>query len=698
MINKIKSSAGAGGSIIRAEWSNLFKNKMLLVSLIVISFIPILYSGFFLGSIWDPYGQTAKLPVAFVNEDRGAILNGKQVNMGQSLTQELKNNKDLGWEFVSKEQADRGVASGYFYATVTVPADFSSQVASIASDQPKQATIQYTTTPSKNYIGSLISSQAADKLKASVSKQVTQAYIKGIFANLNKLGSGFDEASRGASSLYQGAVSVQGGLTQYGDGVNRLAVNQKELTGALGQLSGGAYQLQTGIEQISSNLPSEIQLAQLNSGMTTLQSGINRLNLAVQNPSPEIAAKQASIAKKVNDLTALMGTMTGDLQSSGALLQNLAQQASVSGGSTTITLPQIQIISKSVQNISTISAQLNGLLADLQSLMTDLAAWQGQLKSGVATLNNGVNQLAPAATSAFNGYDKLRIANKQILTGSSTLYNGLVAAEQGSAKLSDGAALLGSRSNTLLGGASQLAGGINALTVKLDDASDQVKSQSTGGSTQQQIADPVQLQATTNGDVRNYGHALAPYVLSLSLFVGALVFNVIYPIRKTFAKQQNAFRWWLAKASVIGVASFVQATILMLIMIFGLGLSPEHPAQFVGAIYLTSLTYMSIVSLLVIALDNVGRFLAMILLVVQLGSSEGTFPIQTAPEFLQAINPFVPMTYSIRALREAISGGLSSSFYTNSAWILVIILVVVNILMLGYFAHYNRLKQANLSK
>jgi yhgE/pip C-terminal domain len=131
---------------------------------------------------------------------------------------------------------------------------------------------------------------------------------------------------------------------------------------------------------------------------------------------------------------------------------------------------------------------------------------------------------------------------------------------------------------------------------------------------------------------------------------------------------------------------------LMLIMVYCLGLTPDYPGHFIGAVYLTSFAYISIVSLLVIVLDNPGRFLAMVLLVLQLGSSEGTFPIQTTNGFFQAVNPLVPMTYSIRALRQAISGGLSNSFYLDSMWVLVGFLLAANLLMLGFFAYRGKRK------
>ena len=684
--------------MLQAEWKHLFNNKILLISMAVISFIPILYSGFFLGSIWDPYGQTKNLPVAFVNEDKGASLNGKSLNVGESVEKKLKDNHDLGWEFVSKQQADEGVNSGHFYAVVTIPSDFSQKAASITESEPQQAVINFTTTPAKNYIGSLVSNQAAAKVKSSVSEQITQAYAKGILENLDKLGIGLDAAANGASTLHDGLGRLQSGAQTYVGGVKQLAVNQQSLAGGLAQLSDGSRKLQAGLGQLSNNLPTESQLSQLSDGMKQLQSGINQLNASVSNPSPILMAQQNKVKTDAQTLVQTMNDSKSDLLTAGGTLHTLGAQAAASGSnSTTISLPQISNISRAFTKTQTIIAQTTTLLNDLQTLTQQLSAQQTQLQAGVSTLNNGVNQLAPNAITAFNGYNSVRFANNQLLAGSASLTSGLSEAKSGSQKLANGASLLESRSGALIDGTSQLASGADTLANKLADASNRIKIQPTGATTQQQIANPVKSEVTEKGNVPNYGYALSPYVLSLSLFVGAIVLNVIYPIRKTFSEQESAIRWWLSKASVAGVAAFMQATILMLVMVFFLGLTPEHPVHFIGAIYLTSFAYMSIVSLLVIVLDNPGRFLAMVLLVLQLGSSEGTFPIQTANGFFQAINPLVPMTYSIRALRQAISGGLDNAFYGDSMWVLAGFLLVANLLTIGFFAYRGKRKFAHTS-
>ena len=259
---------------------------------------------------------------------------------------------------------------------------------------------------------------------------------------------------------------------------------------------------------------------------------------------------------------------------------------------------------------------------------------------------------------------------------------GLADVQSGSGRLSSGAKQLAANSGTLMNGSVQLSSGANELSGKLAKAANQLALQPTGDPTVQHIVSPVAADHHAQGDVPNYGNALSPYVLSLGLFVGALAFCVIYPIRGFYSTPKNARSWWLAKISVLALESVAQALVLDAVMVFGLGLHVAHPAQFVGLSIVTSLTFMSIVALLAIALDNVGRFLAMLLLVLQLGSAEGVFPISLSPALFQAINPFVPMTYSIRAFREAISGGLGQDMFWQSVVVLIMFLAAANILLI----------------
>ena len=657
---------------IRNEWKNLFKNKILLGSMIVIMFIPIMYGGFFLGSIWNPYGKTQNMPVAFVNNDKGATLQGKSINIGEEAVNTLKKNEDLKWEFVDSTKAKEGVNDGYYYAVVSIPENFSENAASITSSSPQKAKIEYTLTPAKNYIGSLITTQAANEIKTSISKQLVEAYVQGIFSSLHELGDGMSQASAGAEELALGSEKLNLGINQYTKGVEKIATNQQTLSGGLTQLENGARQIQAGLKSTGDALPDEAQINQLKNGINSLQQGINILNSSVSNPSNELTTAQINLKTSSGELISSLS----ELEKNGEALKKVLEYASgqiTEGGSATLTAEQIGIISSFAKTSSDVAGKSVTLLNNLQTFSGLLQKQQEALQQGVSSLQSGANLVLPSTKTALSGYGVLRGANAELLNGSNSLVSGLVTANAGSRQLTNGANTLMQNSAQLKNGSLALNEGASTLSEKLAIAADQVQLQPTGEKTQAQIATPVASSEIEKGNVPNYGYALAPYVLSLGLFVGALVVNVIYPIRKDFSKKGGAVALWASKLSVAFVAAIIQATVLMAIMVWFLGLHPENPVHFVLAIYLTSIANMMIVTFLAIAFDNPGRFLAMLLLVLQLGASGGTFPIQTSPGFFQAINPFLPMTYSILALRQAISGGLPVSIFNQSMWILVII-------------------------
>ena len=657
---------------IRNEWKNLFKNKILLGSMIVIMFIPIMYGGFFLGSIWNPYGKTQNMPVAFVNNDKGATLQGKSINIGEEAVNTLKKNEDLKWEFVDSTKAKEGVNDGYYYAVVSIPENFSENAASITSSSPQKAKIEYTLTPAKNYIGSLITTQAANEIKTSISKQLVEAYVQGIFSSLHELGDGMIQASAGAEELALGSEKLNLGINQYTKGVEKIATNQQTLSGGLIQLENGARQIQAGLKSTGDALPGEAQINQLKNGINSLQQGINILNSSVSNPSNELTTAQINLKTSSGELISSLS----ELEKNGEALKKVLEYASgqiTEGGSATLTAEQIGIISSFAKTSSDVAGKSVTLLNNLQTFSGLLQKQQEALQQGVSSLQSGANLVLPSTKTALSGYGVLRRANAELLNGSNSLVSGLVTANAGSRQLTNGANTLMQNSAQLKNGSLALNEGVSTLSEKLAIAADQVQLQPTGEKTQAQIATPVASSEIEKGNVPNYGYALAPYVLSLGLFVGALVVNVIYPIRKDFSKKGGAVALWASKLSVAFVAAIIQATVLMAIMVWFLGLHPENPVHFVLAIYLTSIANMMIVTFLAIAFDNPGRFLAMLLLVLQLGASGGTFPIQTSPGFFQAINPFLPMTYSILALRQAISGGLPISIFNQSMWILVII-------------------------
>ena len=622
------------------EWHHLKTSRILIVSVIVMLFIPIMYGGFFLGSIWDPYGNTKNLPVAVVNNDKGATLKDKKVAVGDELVNTLKDEHSFEWHFVSEDEADKGLDDGSYYMKIVIPENASENVTTITSDTPSKTTIAYTTTPSRNYIASLLTNQAAQTIAQNVSSKITTSYAQAVLDQIGELKTGLNTAADGATQLSNGSAQLQSGISTY---------------------TGGVAKVRNGIEQLSAGLPTASQIAQLSDGVKSVQSGINALNNAVSTPSGALVAQQTLVQ---SDATALQAALMNYQAAATANTSSLtALQTALASGTPTVTVNSSDI-SATLQVLSASQAVTQksvSLLTNLNTLTAMLNAQQTTLKSSVATLNTGVNTLTPGLLSAVNGYTTLASGSSQLLAGTNQL-------TASSAALNDGAA--------------QMSGGTSTLANALTSAAQRVSVQPTGEATAKQLAKPVDTNHNETADVPNYGYALSPYVLSLGLYVGALAFNVIYPVRRLYANPRSSRSWWYAKMSVAFAVAIGQALVLDAIMVMGLGLHPDQPGKFILLSIITSLTYMSIVSFLAIALDNVGRFLTMLLLVLQLGAAGGAFPILLSSGFFQAVNPFMPMTYSIYGFREAISSGLGTNTYWSSLLILVAIGVVTNLMLL----------------
>lgn len=247
-------------------------------------------------------------------------------------------------------------------------------------------------------------------------------------------------------------------------------------------------------------------------------------------------------------------------------------------------------------------------------------------------------------------------------------------------KLANGSAKLNANSGKLNDGTKKLKNGTGKLAKSLKDGANQINAQPLTSKTAKMFASPTKLTHTNDTYVPNFGTAFAPYVLSLALFVGAMVFNLAFPIRKVALAGGSAMNWYLSKLSVGALVALAMAIIEPVFMMLG-GLEVAHPGQFIWIAILFSEASMFLNMFLAMLLDNPGRLLAMFLLLLQLGGSGGFFPMELTNGFFNAIHPFMPMTYSNNGFRQAMTGGLASGSVAQAAWILVAIAVVSVILL-----------------
>lgn len=849
--------------MIKAEFRHIRRNRLLLLSVIVICFIPFLYSIFFLKSVWDPYGSTQNLPVAVVNEDRAVKYQGQTLKVGAQLVQELRKNKQLKWEIVSKQTAKEGLAHRKYYTVVTIPKDFSKNAATVLDQSPKKMELKYETNGSLNYIGQVISEMAMTKLNQKIRAQVTHAYATTMIKLVKQMGTGFNQAASGAKQISTGMVTLNSGTNQFVAGVSTVNNGVQTLQAAVTPLASGASQLASGSTTLASGVnqyTSGVGLlaagltklsansAALNAGMATLASGVNQYTSGVDQLGSGLTTlkkKSASLNQGASQLNATVNSSLGSLDFTGimsamnqasqmksslASLQSgltqaqsalsavsteanqlktassalsgvssaasslsgvtqndaaIAQSAAALAKSTTdaTTKAQLDTIAQKAQsNVTTIqglgtalsqvnslSTSLSGLqsqlnnLASLQTtlsgaqttlnqanqLLTTLQGYQGALstmpsklaalKQATSSLASGINQYTAGVDTAASGASQLSANSASLTSGANQLQSGVSQYTAGVNQANAGTGQLTANSAALVSGANQLAtaliqlnakvpslvSGVSALasgtqklvdnspalvagTAKLNAGAGELADKLISGAEKvnavqpskkaaKMFAAPTTVKHTNYSYVPNYGHALAPYVLSVALYVGALIFNFVYPIRRVALLGRKASAWWASKLAVgmtsITVMALAEGGIMML-----LGLQVLHVPSFFWTLILFGWASMAVVMFLSMTFDNPGRFVAMVLLMLQLGGSGGTFPMQVTMKFYNVIHWYLPMTYSILGLRNGISGGLGAHYVAFCNSVLLAITIVFVILLLVSMIYLQRHHYAGKSE
>ncbi len=248
----------------------------------------------------------------------------------------------------------------------------------------------------------------------------------------------------------------------------------------------------------------------------------------------------------------------------------------------------------------------------------------------------------------------------------------------GVSQLNDGATQLDNNSAKLLSGTKQIKNGNKTLATSLQEGADQVNATPLKNANAKMMAAPTKTSYKDYTHVPNYGHALAPYVLSLALYVGAIVFNFAYPIRRIADDDGTPTQWFWSKVAVGGPVALAMAVIEATVLLVA-GLKPISVPEYYLTAIMIALASMFLVMFLSMLFDNPGRFVAMVILMLQLGGSGGTFPMEITNKFFNAIHPYLPLTYSIQAFRQALTGGWGSGIF----WSSIVVLAGITIVSLG---------------
>ena len=519
---------------------------------------------------------------------------------------------------------------------------------------------------------------------------------------INQLSSGLNQLNQAIQNIDVGDTeqlsSVLSSIVSLSNQMLASAQSEKATTLANIQ-STVAYQSLTSEQQaeisasVSQNSTDSIQSAQ---SIIALVQGLQGSLENLQNQSSNLSTLKNQ-ANQVLPLasTSLTGLSSGLTEMQGAVTSKLVPASqSIASGVNAYTAG-VDKVSQGASQLSEKNSTLTGSLDQLVSGSTtltqkssSLTAGVGQLVektpelvSGIEKLSTGSNQLNQKSQELMAGVDKLQSGSGQLADKSSQLLSGASQLENGANKLADGAGKLAEGGVTLTAGINSLQVGATGLEQGLSSASNQLKSASTESKNAETLAGPLSLSKTDNDHVPVNGIGMAPYMISVALFVAALSTNMIFAKLPSGRHPESRWAWFKSRFEINGVIA-VLAAVLVYGGVHLIGLTANHEMRTLFLIIIASLTFMSMVTALTTWNSRLGAFFSLILLLLQLASSAGTYPLALTNDFFKNVNPWLPMSYSVSGLRQTIS--MTGNIHSQIIFLLVTLVLFIGLGMLAY--------------
>ena len=534
----------------------------------------------------------------------------------------------------------------------------------------------------------LVFNDGADSLVKGLS-----AYTEGVStakAGAQQLDNNSATLNNGAAQLKAGSSqllsAVQAAEKQLGDGINASAGQLNTLTSSNKQMAESSKQLSAALTQIqgaidSNNLvENDAQAAKKVDGMiSTLSTTIstmnnnaaqlNQLAAAEKKQAEQLQATQPQAAQELMLKATSHATQAATLQqvasqlSSSINTDDLKQLSTLLNGNAAVLKNQTaanaktqQLLASSQQLATANNTAVGSLVTNLKTVQASMKGTStsvgmvgavSQIDNGLSTLQSGLKTYTGGVKQVNNGLGTLASNNATLNSGASQLAEGALKISSGSNQLAAGSATLGEGLNTI-------GEGTGTLTSSLKDASKKSNIKSTN-KTYKQMSTPVDTEKKELTNMPNNGHAMAPYMMSVALYVACMALSLMYPFGKGMTTTDSPAKFLLAKATVMVPLSIVQALILYFSLKGFCGFTPARPGLCLAFMLLLSLAFMAFIAFLAIAFGRIGEFIALIFMVFNLGASAGTYPLETAPHWYKVLHPFVPFTYSVNGFRSVIA-------------------------------------------
>ncbi|MFH9422725.1 YhgE/Pip family protein [Streptomyces sp. NPDC017529] len=682
------------------ELKRFGRGKLPMAALIALLLLPLLYGALYLFSFWDPYGRLDKIPVALVNEDAGAEAEGKKIAAGDGIVDGLRASHTFDWHEVSAQEADKGVEDGSYYLSLTVPKDFSKRLASSSGDHPETGALKVRTNDANNYIVGQISRTVFSEVRSAASAKSSRGFYDSIFVSFSTLHDKTQEAADGAGRLKDGIGQAQDGTGKLKDGLGTAKDGSGTLVTGLRDLDAGADKLSTGTADLSRGASAASRGAgQLAAGSGQVAQGTQQLADKVNGVVAEVGPFVRAHGKEIGRVARLVADGSQAVRDNLDKLPRAADAgAKLSRGISDrlaafyrkqcenaarpdASCAELKRLRDRADTAADQAEQVSGYVHDQKNLeqlgrdlgslhrLADELARRGPTLGAdmdaavkkINQLNAGAHQVSAGAGKLAAGTGELADGAARAAGGARQLHDGAGRAASGAGDLDRGVGKLKDGAQTLYGGMYKLSDGSEKLAGGLHDGVRQIPDYGTADrdARTRVMADPVQLASQAAHRAPNYGTGFAPYFIPLSLWVGAMVAYMLIPPLNRRALAIGAGAWRIAVSGWLPVFALgvLQTAALMSVLHYGLGLRMERAAGTIGFLLLATACFSAIVQWLNARFGPAGRILVLALLMLQLTSAGGTYPVQTSPGFFNAVHPFLPMSYIVEGLRRLITGG-----------------------------------------
>lgn len=681
--------------IFQRDMMRVRNNVIALVVIIGISVVPCLYAWFNIAASWDPYSNTGNLKVAVASADEGyeGSLIPIEINIGDKVLSALRENTQMEWVFTTEEKATSGVKSGKYYAAIVIPKDFSNKMMSVFSEKVEKPEITYYSNAKEN----AIAPKVTDKGAGAVQRQVNEVFIETVsdttltvlqaVSNMTQASGAETIVDNLNTNLNQiaGDLTASAGLLEsfsdMTDSAQKLLNSTTEFLQTVQQQTKESRQTFQETSKTFSGLDDSMDAAADSVG-TALKSAENVYDQMDQVISGAFSDESADAQQIASTLDTLAGQVGNVVTAYTSVRDSVAAVADKYPETSPLVDAIVVRMDTSIQQQKNLQSKLQDSAKGLRDATTDLGTARSELKDLAAKNRENMSGMSASYKSSvqksLNQLSASLTSSKQEI---SSLLSQLDQSANGIYKLTDTADSDLSEIQKVLGDSGELlteaSDRIADTTARLDEMEasgdfSELKALISGDKSAIStfLAAPVSLDTHKIYEIANYGSSMAPFYSVLSIWIGGIVLVAMLKVNVSEnctkgLKNVKLHQIYFGRFITFMIVGLFQSTLIALGDLLYLGIQCEHPFLFLLGCWFSSLVFVNIIYTLTVSLGDIGKAVSVILLVVQVAGTGGTFPIEVAPSFFRAVYPLLPFTHSMAALRETVGGMYGMNYWIN---------------------------------